>query len=154
VVQAIVLYGAMVMPVLVGARTIGQFIEDGMGWLNRRHEPGRRRLLLYGGGRRCMLYLRELSYDHPDGPTGVGVLGLLDDDTNLHGRSVYGYRVLGGLAALEGGLLPPADEIVIVSDLDDGARRRLLSEAGRRGTAVSEWKPVSSPLIAAADVSG
>ncbi len=151
VVEMIVLYAAVVVPVLVGARTLGQLAQDGMSWLRRVQDPGTHRVLLYGGGRRCMLYLRGLSYgDAPDRRTDANILGLMDDDANLHGRTVYGHRVVGGLDALAAGLLPVVDEIVVVADLSEAARRRLVAEAVRQGVAVSEWKPVSTPLAASA----
>lgn len=145
--QMIVLYGAAVVPTLVGARTIGQLIQDGMSWVRRADKPNARRLLLYGAGRRCMLYLRGLSYeDAPNRRDDALIVGLLDDDVNLHGRTVYGHRVIGGVRTLAAGAFPAVDEIVVVAELPAETRRRLATEATRHGITVSEWKPVSVPL--------
>ncbi len=50
------------------------------------------KLLLYGAGARCMLFLHDLGESLD---SHRQVVGLVDDDPNMRGRRVYGHRVLG-----------------------------------------------------------
>ncbi len=60
--------------------------------------PGdRQRALIVGAGSVGPLLLREIRA-HPD--LELAVVGFLDDDTALHGRTINGVRVLGGTADL------------------------------------------------------
>jgi len=76
--------------------------------------------LIYGAGQRCTLYLRARMFRIiQSDSTQRQIIGLIDDDTNLHGRYVHGYCVLGGLAQLKK-LLPHQNiqEIILIADLD------------------------------------
>jgi len=55
------------------------------------------RILLYGAGGRCQLYLRERAFNESSSFDGRHIVGLIDDDPSLLGQWVYGYPVLGGL---------------------------------------------------------
>ncbi len=58
------------------------------------------RILIYGGGLNCRLYINYLFCSHSKERPAV-VVGLLDDDPALHGLRVYGFKVYGGLENLE-----------------------------------------------------
>ena len=69
------------------------------------------------------------------------VVGLLDDDTNLHGRRVYGYPVLGGIDKLaEMAAHHHVREIVITTHLDDDIFRRVTEYAAANGINVFKWR--------------
>jgi FlaA1/EpsC-like NDP-sugar epimerase len=88
-------------PLVVGARAVGQSVQDAMSWLQRRRaDDSVRRVLLYGAGHAAMLFLRSLAQYAPQADA-IDVVGFLDDDANLHDRVVFGYRVLGGPDQLE-----------------------------------------------------
>jgi len=85
------------------------------------------------------LYLHGESFRPPDELALRHIVGLIDDDTNLHKRLVYGHRVLGGtrdLARVIGQYR--VDEIVLTPPLDESARRHVLETARQQGVAVFE----------------
>jgi FlaA1/EpsC-like NDP-sugar epimerase len=61
---------------------------------------GTRRTLLIGGGEAAEMLLRQLQHDN-GGRDAIGVVGLVDDNLETHGRSLHGVPVLGGTADLE-----------------------------------------------------
>jgi len=58
------------------------------------------RILLYGAGGRCQLFLKERNFFDSSSSDEREIVGLIDDDSSLHRRRVYGYKVLGGLSDL------------------------------------------------------
>lgn len=58
------------------------------------------RVLLYGAGGRCQLFLRERGFNDSSSFYGQTVVGLIDDEPTLHFKWVHGHRVLGGLDGL------------------------------------------------------
>jgi UDP-N-acetylmuramyl pentapeptide phosphotransferase/UDP-N-acetylglucosamine-1-phosphate transferase len=99
-----------------------------------------RRVLLYGSGGRCLLYLRERALNTFDSSTRRMIVGLIDDDTNLRLRRISGYVVLG-----TGHDLPALitrhriDEIVITAQLGEQAYVALASLCACAGIRLSEW---------------
>ena len=59
---------------------------------------GTRRTLLIGAGEAAEMLLRQLQHD--GGREAIGVVGLVDDNPDTHGRSLHGVPVLGGTAEL------------------------------------------------------
>jgi len=71
------------------------------------------------------------------------VVGLLDEDRNLHGRSVHGHRVLGGSKDVSDILRSNRiDEIVITERLNENVLKRIIETAREHGVAVAEWRTV------------
>ncbi|HOW98235.1 MAG TPA: hypothetical protein P5567_07775 [Kiritimatiellia bacterium] len=143
VLEYLPVYGGMTLLILIGLRGFRPVVMDCLAFRSPRRAGDQplRRLLLYGAEDRAMLFLREHRYAALENPPREQIVGLLDDDSNLHGRLIHGYRVLGGLdffqkqAASLG-----VDELVLVKDLDPETTARLLETAGRHGIAVSEWR--------------
>ncbi|MGH7804169.1 MAG: hypothetical protein ACREQJ_07455 [Candidatus Binatia bacterium] len=87
------IYGALLFLALVATRASFQLIDD----LISRRRAGRLVVIAGAGepGEAAMRYLssaRELD---------LKPIGFVDDDVRMHGRSIHGYPVLGGLADLE-----------------------------------------------------
>jgi UDP-GlcNAc:undecaprenyl-phosphate/decaprenyl-phosphate GlcNAc-1-phosphate transferase len=55
------------------------------------------RVLLYGAGGRCQLFLKERGFMNSGSFDGRMIVGLIDDEPALHFKWVYGHMVLGGL---------------------------------------------------------
>ncbi len=112
-----------------------------------------RRVLLYGAGGRCLLYLRERALNTFDSQQRRMIVGLVDDDTNLRFRRVGGYVVLG-----TGEDLPQVirdyriDEIVITAQLRDESFTNLVALCALNGVQLSEWhyeeRVISAPNAA------
>jgi FlaA1/EpsC-like NDP-sugar epimerase len=92
------------------------------------------RLLAYGGGIRFRSYLRELR-ERP-GLNDRVIIGVIDDDINLHGRIISGHRVVGGFDRMSEWLPQQRVDGVIITCLMDEEKQahvaRVLSEAGLR----------------------
>lgn len=98
------------------------------------------RLLVLGAGEAGGALVQAFSTQ----PT-VRVVGLLDDDPGLHGRSVHGARVLGSLADLaEVATRSEASRVVLaIATADPRLVRRLASECGDLGLALSVIPPAA-----------
>ncbi|MCU0856926.1 MAG: hypothetical protein MUC65_00790 [Pontiellaceae bacterium] len=136
-------FGGVTLITLIGLRGTRPVIMDCLaGRCPRRADDHPfRRLLLYGAGDHAMLFLHEHRYASIETPQREQIVGMLDDDSNLYGRLIHGYRVLGGMDWLlqKSGDLP-FDELVIVAHLAPDDRIRLLDIAGRLNLKVSEWR--------------
>lgn len=129
---------------LVGSRMALRGLVDALAlWSEKMHYRRGgvvRRVLLYGSGSRCLLYLRERALNTYDTSVRRMIIGLLDDDTNLRFRYVGGYVVLG-----TGQDLPElinkhrVDEIVITAQLTDEALTNLVALCALNGVRLSEW---------------
>jgi UDP-N-acetylmuramyl pentapeptide phosphotransferase/UDP-N-acetylglucosamine-1-phosphate transferase len=136
-------YGGLTLAAVIGIRCVRPVVLDLMayGWPRPAGGPSPRRLLLYGAADRAMLFLSERRYAAVENPGHEQIVGLLDDDSNLHGRLIHGYRVLGGpdyLLENTGALAP--DEIVIAKEMTPEQKALLLDAATRQGIEVSEWR--------------
>lgn len=97
------LWGVAVTAV-IGIRIFPRFIQDLLPQLwHRRSLAGSQaplRTLVYSASSGCMLFLRAMTQNGVHELRKRHIVGLLDDDVNLHGRVVYGLPVFGGLATL------------------------------------------------------
>jgi FlaA1/EpsC-like NDP-sugar epimerase len=144
-----VIYLGLSLVLAVGARAFPRAVRDAMGWGQRLQAAGARRLrnvLVCGAGDRCTLFLREQMMRPPDGRERR-VVGLLDDDRNLHGRLVHGYRVMGGIRdiprlARELG----AEEVIVAETWDAETQKRIRAAAAEADVPVFEWRISLDPL--------
>lgn len=85
-------------------RIFPRFVQDLLPQLwHRRSRAGAAaptRTLVYSAGSGCTMFLRAMSQNGIRELRRRHVVGLLDEDENLHGRVVYGLRVFGGATAL------------------------------------------------------
>jgi FlaA1/EpsC-like NDP-sugar epimerase len=58
------------------------------------------RILLYGAGGRCQLFLKERGFHDSASFDDRNIVGLIDDEPSLRSQWVYGYLVLGGIKEL------------------------------------------------------
>ncbi len=95
--------------------------------------PGdRQRVLIVGAGSAGPLLLREIQ-SHPD--LGMSVIGFLDDDASLHGRTLNGVPVLGPTSALKR-IVDESDVQEIIVAMPSAPRekvRALLNAAAEAG---------------------
>ena len=99
-----------------------------------------RRVLLYGAGGRCVLYLSERALNAYDGAIRRMIVGLIDDDTNLRFRRVGGYVVLGTGGELEELVTKyRIDEIIITAQVSEAAHQSLAEFCGLHHLQLSEW---------------
>lgn len=74
------------------------------------------RVLIYGGGLKCRIYVSYIYCAHRT-EQPVSVVGIMDDDSALHGLRVYGFKVLGGVEqVMQIYEKFPFDKIVITID--------------------------------------
>ncbi|MCB0346846.1 MAG: hypothetical protein KDD66_17140 [Bdellovibrionales bacterium] len=139
-----VTYMFVSVSLVVGWRSIPRIIKEVMASrfankLNRRGDNGRR-VLVYGAGERCGLFLRQLGYASIIRRNRHTVVGLIDDARNLRRRIVYGFTVLGDLTDLPTLIDSNAiDEIIISCTLPEEKQAFLTRVAADRGVEVSSW---------------
>jgi FlaA1/EpsC-like NDP-sugar epimerase len=144
-------------PAMLGARVIYRTAEEVVSWSKSKSEPPAEgtRVLLYGAGGRCLLFLRERGFQSLSGSDSRQIVGMIDDDTSLHFQYVYGYRVLGAGKDLP--RLVTAHRIrgvIITALLGKEAREALEALASQLGLQLTEWRcqeesvaPVPAPPI-------
>jgi hypothetical protein len=114
----VVSHGGISPPILIHAMVFGllaQFLLSGIrvGFRGTRELMARmhhvkafgsdvevEKILLYGAGSRCSLFLHDMGDKNLDSHPPRQVIGLVDDDPNMRRRLVYGHEVLGSLADL------------------------------------------------------
>ncbi|MBI5249946.1 MAG: sugar transferase [Desulfomonile tiedjei] len=101
------LYPALMFLLIGGTRVaIRSFIENRE---RRNEEPASRRVLIYGAGRLGVETLKRLQFQ-----SGIEVVGFVDDNPRIKGRSILGMEILGsGLDLLHLKLLHGAEAVVI-----------------------------------------
>jgi UDP-GlcNAc:undecaprenyl-phosphate/decaprenyl-phosphate GlcNAc-1-phosphate transferase len=134
---------------LVGPRIFPRLVQDCMTWMRRQRIDRTRSgtALVYGAGNACALYISERALASLRAPEGPVTVGLIDDDRNLHGRLIHGYKVLGGLDELAGIMRKEkVVEIVVTVRLDEAVRTTLLTLTRAAGVRVLEWKTTLVPV--------
>lgn len=135
------LYLGMAVPLIVGGRAFVRVIQDMMAWKSRfslSKQPGRR-VLLFGVGPDCLLFLKEASLLYDDTRRMI-VVGMVDEDAALWGRWVHGYRVLGGLDSLAAILQSTAaDELVLFGKAEPSMIARIMDVARPRPLVIRQW---------------
>jgi hypothetical protein len=101
----------------------------------------KKRIVLYGAGGRCQLFLKERGFNNSSSFDGRVVMGLIDDEPSLHFRWVYGHLVLGGLTDLPALIARhKINGIVITTALGPEALAAVAELATQRGLSLSEWR--------------
>jgi UDP-N-acetylmuramyl pentapeptide phosphotransferase/UDP-N-acetylglucosamine-1-phosphate transferase len=99
-----VVYFACALVALCGVRILPRVFAEYAVYLGRRYNPEKRELqqvLVYGAWGQGRSFLQSELERAMRNDRCHAIIGFLDEDPNLHGRLVCGYRVLGGMAALE-----------------------------------------------------
>jgi UDP-GlcNAc:undecaprenyl-phosphate GlcNAc-1-phosphate transferase len=112
-------------------RLIGEFVQRG------RHSG--ERVVIYGAGDGGTLVLRELLSRRDQ---AVRILGFADDDERKAGNRVAGYRVIGGIAALETLVTSGAVDTIVVSTRSIAEDRLgpLAALCGRHGVSTTRLR--------------
>ena len=108
-------------------------------------KPGANRLRAYGGGIRFRSYLRELS-ERP-GLNDRVIVGVIDDDIDLRGRIIAGYRVLGGFEQVGDWLSRQrVDGVLITCLMDEEKQAHVVRLFCKMGLKVTVWACEERPL--------
>lgn len=149
-------YAGLLIPTLLTLRVVPRSALDILAllsWRRHRGAPGaarRRRLLLVGAGPVELHVLHAKALHGAD--LWPQVVGLVDEDANLHGRYVQGYRVLGGLRSLGPILdLHSPTEVIVADGVGDEELKTIKTEAARRHLPLIRWRLNVETLAAAAD---
>jgi FlaA1/EpsC-like NDP-sugar epimerase len=129
-------------PAIVGVRVFYRVIEELVAYFRAKSETqgDRDRVLLYGAGGRCQLFLKERGFSNSSSYDSRLIVGLIDDEPSLHAQWVYGHPVLGG-----GKDLPRivasrhVSEIIITAGLTPESRAEVRRIALELGLQLSEW---------------
>ncbi len=135
--------GAISHPGMLGARVLFRFVEELVPRLSGRRtsDRPRERVVLYGAGGRCRLFLRERDFPDSRSLDDREIVGLIDDDPALCSRLVYGYKVLGGrrdLARLASELR--LGGVIITAILSSEALAAVERIACQHRLRLSEWR--------------
>ncbi len=104
--------------------------------------------LVYGAGRSGTLFLRDSAIIAAIHVRQRIVIGLLDDDPNVYGRTVYGYRVFGGIERLEQVVgRYGIKEIVITTHLNESAYHMLKQFAETHDVHILRWRTEIRPMF-------
>jgi FlaA1/EpsC-like NDP-sugar epimerase len=104
--------------------------------LHAEHE----RVVLYGAGGRCQLFLKEHGFNSASNFDGQLIVGLIDDEPTLHFKWVYGHMVLGGLKDLPHLITQHRIAgIIITAGLNPESRSVVRELAVQHGIRLSEW---------------
>jgi UDP-N-acetylmuramyl pentapeptide phosphotransferase/UDP-N-acetylglucosamine-1-phosphate transferase len=98
------------------------------------------RILLYGAGGRCQLFLKERGFNNSTSFDNRIIVGLMDDEPSLHFQWVYGHLVLGGLKDLPGLIQRhKISGIVITTTLRPESLSALREVTTEHGLFLGEW---------------
>lgn len=137
---------AIALTLMAGVRLFRRMAADVRGSIMARGLTGaasdQQRALIYGAGHTGLLFLHAEGDAAPGSGAGYRVIGFLDDDTNIHGRLMHGYPVLGGRSSLST-LLPStaADLVIVTARLQPESLRALINAAAACGVRVLRWRP-------------
>ena len=142
--------GALSHPLIVGVRMVYWLVEALAIWPSSQNElsPDSERMVLYGAGGRCRLFLRERGFNASRKGDGRIIVGLIDDEPSLHSQWVYGHMVLGGGKDLPR-LIDPhhLTGIIITAGLRPEAREAVGELALKHELDLREWGFVERPVV-------
>jgi UDP-N-acetylmuramyl pentapeptide phosphotransferase/UDP-N-acetylglucosamine-1-phosphate transferase len=100
----------------------------------------RERVVLYGAGGRCQLFLKERGFNNSSSFDRRVIVGLIDDEPALHFKWVYGHIVLGGGRDLPK-LIPHhrITGIIITAALRPESLAAARQAASQYGLMLTEW---------------
>jgi UDP-GlcNAc:undecaprenyl-phosphate/decaprenyl-phosphate GlcNAc-1-phosphate transferase len=136
------------------SRVFYRCVEEGVLYLKSTSDvnTGAERVLLYGAGGRCQLFLKERGFHNSSSFDQQRIIiGLIDDEEALHFKWVYGHLVLGGGRDLPK-IVPHhrISAIVITTALRPEALAAVREMALQHGLSLCEWRFESRDLEAVA----
>jgi UDP-N-acetylmuramyl pentapeptide phosphotransferase/UDP-N-acetylglucosamine-1-phosphate transferase len=131
-------HGAMIL-----ARVFYRCVEEIVLYLRSTSElnAGLERVVLYGAGGRCQLFLKERGFNNSSSFDRRVIVGLIDDEPALHFKWVYGHMVLGGVRDLPQ-LIPHhrITGIILTTALRPESLAAAQELASQHGLVLSEWR--------------
>ncbi|MCB0310976.1 MAG: hypothetical protein KDD42_07065 [Bdellovibrionales bacterium] len=135
------LYFGSSAALVLGIRALPRTVQDLMTLIDAPQGVPARKLLVYGAGAKALLFLRRLSLMERDPNQDIQVIGIVDDDRNLRGRYIYGYRVIGTAIELpEIAVKQQVDELIIACDLPKARLQEILEIGKQLKIVVSSWR--------------
>jgi FlaA1/EpsC-like NDP-sugar epimerase len=151
-------YFFLVTPLLLSYRVIPRVVHDLMAFYSRKPQSGpseKTTVLVYGAGHSGMFYLRTFYLQSRERDLKLRsfidseceVIGFVDDNDALHGKSIHGYPVLGSIWQLEDVLQRQVlkgkrlQEIVVTVQVEGPALKNLLEVARKYEVTIRRWIP-------------
>ena len=115
--------------------------------LTRRKNSGKQ-VLVYGAGDVGNLFVEYLKTSSPDDFQRFQISGYLDDSEDLKGRTISGFRILGGLEVLPDVCSEFAIHgiLIAIQNLPEERERKILEEAARLDLTVYVWASELKPI--------
>lgn len=139
----VLVIGALGHGAIISVRMVYRCVEEIVLYLKSKYDPNSKseRMVLYGAGGRCQLFLKERGFNNSSSFDGRTIVGLIDDEPTLHFKWVYGNLVLGGSRDLPQ-LIPrhSITGIVITAMLKPEARAAIQNLALQHGIHLTEWR--------------
>jgi FlaA1/EpsC-like NDP-sugar epimerase len=142
---------ALSQPLMIGIRVLYRAVEEALVYLRVQNEPAlpEKRVLLYGAGGRCQLFIKERSFNDSRSFDGRLIAGLIDDDRAIHSQWIYGYQVLGGIKDLPRIVEKTgATALIITAALTEEAKTAARAAAKKLGIRLTEWNFAERELVA------
>ena len=131
-------HGAMIL-----ARVFYRCVEEIVLYLRSTSDmkAGLERVVLYGAGGRCQLFLKERGFNNSSSFDRRVIVGLIDDEPALHSKWVYGHMVLGMGRDLPQ-LIPRhrITGVIITTTLRPDSLMAVQDLASQHGLSLSEWR--------------
>ena len=131
-------HGAMIL-----ARVFYRCVEETVLYLRLTSDSnaGPERVVLYGAGGRCQLFLKEWGFHNSSSFDRRIIIGLIDDEPALQFKWVYGHMVLGGVRDLPQLISHHRiTALIITTKLRPESLLAAQELASRHGLSLSEWR--------------
>jgi UDP-N-acetylmuramyl pentapeptide phosphotransferase/UDP-N-acetylglucosamine-1-phosphate transferase len=128
---------------MILARVFYRCVEEIVVYLRLSGEVnhGPERVVLYGAGGRCQLFLKERGFHNSSSYDNRLIIGLIDDEPALHFRWVYGHIVLGGVNDLPQLIAHHRiTGLIITTALRPESLLAAQELASQHGLSLSEWR--------------
>ena len=144
VLHFIAVMGMFALPGIIGMRLFFRVVQDFAPVVSRRPVGEKNKcsnILIYPADFESLLFLKARSLELVPSSETRCVIGLLDDDSNLYGRYVHGFEVLGGLTKIDSIIEKyGVTEIILTRGLDEEQMKTFMSIAAKSGVNLFEWQ--------------
>jgi UDP-GlcNAc:undecaprenyl-phosphate/decaprenyl-phosphate GlcNAc-1-phosphate transferase len=148
--QQVIIHMFVSLFLVAGMRALPRAAQDSLAWHQRLQTQSTvRQALIYGAGYDCTLYLLQQSFLKIGTQEPVYFIGMIDDDVNLKGRYVHGYKVFGGFGEVESIMTNHhVTDIVVTIELDQKHLDALLALAASKQLRLTQWSTQSRTISA------
>lgn len=140
--------GGLCHPMLILARLFYRIVQELVGYFATRASiAADQRVLIYGAGGRCQLFIKERDLNTQAASYGNLIVGLIDDEPLLRYQWVYGYKVLGTGRDLANLITRQRiNRIIVTTTLRPESMALLRETVQKLNVEVSEWRFSESSL--------